>query len=98
MKGRTQTIKLISVSLELGYSLSEAVQRALGSTLTDFAKRHDFRQVEVSMCLLGYPQRIYPDIRKALCRELGVPRSFLDDKIETQAALRAAPGKLKTSA
>ncbi|MCG8468414.1 MAG: hypothetical protein MJB57_09445 [Gemmatimonadetes bacterium] len=88
MSDRKRAIKVISGSLELGYSLSEAVQRALGSTLTDFAARNDFRQEEVSMCLLGYPQRVYPRIRDALCSELHVSRAFLDEKIAEQAARR----------
>lgn len=76
--------------MAVGLSASEAVQRALGISLSEFGRRNGFRQTEVSMCLLGYPDRGYPEIRDAICAELGITRDFLDAKIEEQAAVRAS--------
>ena len=90
MPPTTEKIKLIEAALSLGFSLSEAVQKALGGSLSDFAERHGARQTEVSMCLLGYHQRVYPEIRDALCTELEIKREELDRLIDDERQRRAA--------
>ena len=82
--------KTIETAFALGFSLPDAIQRALERPLTEFGLERGFRKSEVSMCLNGYHQRVYPEIRDALCDELSIDREFLDAKIDEQAARAAA--------
>lgn len=82
--------KRVTELVDVGLPLTEAIAKAMGCSLSAFARRRDVRQEEISMCLLGYPGRIYTDIRDAICDELGIAREFLDEKIEEQAARNAA--------
>ncbi len=83
------SVKVIEGALSLGFTLPEAVSRALGTSLGDFARQNDVRATEVSMCLNAYHQRTYPNIRDAICEALGIPREYLDRLIEAEAAKRA---------
>lgn len=87
----TEAIKVVEGALALGFSISEAVQRALGTTLTAFAGER-FAVQEVSMCLRNYGGRVYPEIRDALSETLDIPREYLDRLIEEQAAKTATEG------
>lgn len=82
--------QLIEGALALGFTLSEAVQRALGRSLSEFAEAHGHRQSEVSMCLGGYPGRIYAQVRDDLCAELSIERATLDRWIAERTASAAA--------
>lgn len=75
-------VKRIEHALQLGFKLSEAVQNVLGRSLAAFARERGHRQSEVSMCLGGYPGRVYGAIRDDLARELGIERKQLDRLIE----------------
>lgn len=77
-------IKVIETALSLGFSLSEAVQRALGTTLTQFAAGRPFSVQSVSMCLSAYEGRVYGEIRDAICDALDIPREYLDRLIDSQ--------------
>lgn len=81
MVAHSDASKTIREALRLGFSLSDAVQRALNRPLSEFAAQHGFRKSEVSMCLLGYHQRAYPNIRDAICNEIRISRQFLDAQI-----------------
>lgn len=70
-------------ALALGFSLSEAVQKLLGS-LTAWAEAKGHRGNEVSMCLLAYHQRTYSAIRDDLAKDLGITREDLDRLIDGQ--------------
>lgn len=83
-------IRQIEGLLTFGAPLTFAVAKALGCTLTEFAERNGVRQPELSMCLGGYHQRIYPKIRDAICRELAIPREYLNRLIEQQRLARKA--------
>lgn len=83
-------VKLIEGALALGFSLSEAVQRALGESLTAWGARRAFGQSEVSMCLRFYENRVYGEIRDALASDLGTDRERVDRWIADQAASSAA--------
>jgi len=85
-----EKIKVIEAALAIGFSLSEAIQRALGRSLTAFASAHGFRQNEVSMCLAAYEGRVYPQIRDAICSDLEIPREYLDRLIADEARRRVA--------
>ena len=82
MRDDGQAVKRLEAALELGFSVSEAVQKALGRSLTQWAEEHGHRQSEVSMCLGGYPGRIYGAIRDDLAAELGIDRGDLDRLID----------------
>jgi hypothetical protein len=79
-----EKIKQIEGLMAFGLSVSHAVFKALGCTRGEFAERHGVAPPEVSMCLLGYHQRTYPQIRDAICAELDIPREYLDRLIDTQ--------------
>lgn len=77
---------LIESAMALGFTLSEAVQKVLGRSLSQFAEERGHRQPEVSMCLGGYPGRTYGQIRDDLCAELEIERAVLDRWITEQSA------------
>lgn len=84
MEQGSEAVRRLEAAIGLGFSLSEAVQKALGCSLTQWAEANGHRQSEVSMCLGGYHQRAYPAIREALARDLAVEREDLDRLIEAQ--------------
>jgi hypothetical protein len=86
----TEAVKVIDGALALGFSLSEAVQRALGRTLTAFAADKPYSVQSVSMCLAAYEGRVYPEIRDDLCAELEIPREYIDGRIADVSARRSA--------
>jgi hypothetical protein len=73
-----------------GASVSEAIAKALGCSLAEFGRRIGKRQAEIYMCLNGYEQRVYAEIRDAICAELEIPREYLDRLIDTQHESTAA--------
>ena len=77
-----EAVKRIEAAMSLGFSVSEAVQKALGRHLSQFAEEHGHRQSEVSMCLGGYPGRTYGTIRDDLSGALGIERAELDALID----------------
>ena len=81
-----EKIKQIDALTDLGLDVSEAVQRALGVSLSEFGRRQGFSSAEITMCLRGYHQRVYPEIRDAICAELDLPREYLDRLIDGQSA------------
>lgn len=83
MPKRPNAVNVVEGALDLGFSLTEAVQRALGSSISAFAAKYGHRQSEVSMCLLGYEGRVYPEIRNDLAAELDVSREAIDRWIAT---------------
>lgn len=85
----TEAVKVIDGALSLGFSLSEAVQRALGRSLSSFCEGRSFSPQSLSMCLTAYEGRVYPEIRDAICAELDIPREYLDARIDDQARRRA---------
>lgn len=89
MPSGQENIKTIEAALTLGFTVSEAVQRALGCPLAEFARRHAVRRVEVSMCLNAHEGRVYPEIRQHLADDLGVPREYIDGLIDRQRKERA---------
>lgn len=89
MSVTAEKIKQIEGLIGFGSTLPEAVSKALGSTLTEFALRYGWRHSEVSMCLNGYHQRTYPEIRDAICAELEIPREYLDRLIDAQKGAAA---------
>jgi len=91
MAHNKDSIKVIEGALALGFRVSEAVQRALGTTLTDFAGRHAFTRQSVTMCLMAYEGRTYSEIRDAICAELEIPREYLDRLIDSQRATADEP-------
>lgn len=82
-------VKKIQTARQLGFSLSEAVVRNLGVTLTAWAADHGYRPSEVSMCLGGYPERPYASIRDDLASDLGIPREVLDELIDDSGEVAA---------
>lgn len=90
MHDTRDAVKLIEASLALGFSLSEAVQRALGRSLSEFARERGHSRSAVSMCLTHYQQRVFGNVRDDLADELSVPREYLDRLIEQQAAAAQA--------
>jgi hypothetical protein len=88
--------KLLEGLVALGLSLSEAVARTLACSLSEFARRHGFRHTEVSMCLLAYHQRIYPEIRDAIAVELDMTRDEIDALIEAQRERNVVSGEPET--
>ena len=91
MRHTNDAIKLIEGSLALGFSLSEAVQRALGGSLADFARESGHSRSAVSMCLSFYDGRVFATVREDLASALGVPREYLDRIIEEQHPSRKTP-------
>lgn len=81
-----EAVKLVEGALALGFSLSEAIQRALGCSLSAFAADIGVGRSEVSMCLNKYEGRIYEQIREALAQRLGVDRSQVDAWIDGEPA------------
>lgn len=79
-----EKIKTLEGALALGFDLTMAIQRALGTSLTAFANEHGYSVPAVSMCLRGYSGRVYPDIRDAICETLDIPREYLDRLIDEQ--------------
>lgn len=79
-------VKVVDGALALGFSLGEAVQRALGKSLTAWGEAHGFSSSEVSMCLRYYERRVYGLIRDALAADLGTNRARVDTWIEEHAA------------
>lgn len=90
MSQGNDAVKIVEGALELGFSLPEAIQRALGRTLSDWAAERGFHRSEVSMCFLGYKGRIQPKVRNAAAEDLGVSRATVDAWIERAARERAA--------
>ena len=78
----TEAVKVIEGALTLGFSLSEAIQRALSGSLSSFAFGKPYSVQSVSMCLAFYEGRIYSQIREDLCAALDLPREYLDRLIE----------------
>lgn len=83
-------VKVVETALDLGFSLPEAIQRALGRTLADWGAERGFRPSEISMCFHGYTGRVLPRLRDAAAEDLGVPRATVDAWIERWAKQRAA--------
>lgn len=83
-------VNLVEGALALGFTLPEAVQRALGEPLSGWAARRGFTPQAVSMCLRGYESRIYPEIRDALAEDLGTERERVDRWIAEQTSRSAA--------
>lgn len=86
MPATANRVKLIDGALALGFSLAEAVQRALNESLSAWGARHGFTPSEVSMCLRFYERRVYSPVREALALDLGTERSRVDQWIEEHAA------------
>lgn len=83
-------VNLVGGALALGFTLSEAVQRAIGEPLATWGSRFGFTPQAVSMCLRFYEGRVYPDIRDRLAETLGTERSTVDGWIESQRKALAA--------
>lgn len=83
-------VNLVGGALALGFTLSEAVQRAIGEPLAAWAGRHGFTPQAVSMCLRFYEGRVYPEIRDRLAETLGAERATVDGWIEAQRKSLAA--------
>lgn len=80
----TEAIKVVEGALSLGFSVSDALQRALGMTFTEFASAKSYSVQSVSMCVRFYDGRVYPEIRDDICTALELPREYLDRIIEAQ--------------
>lgn len=89
MPAESPKINQIKGLVSHGLTVSEAVQKALDISLSEFARQHGFRSGEVSMCLLGYHQRTYPEIREAIAAALDVPREFIDQLIDDERSTEA---------
>lgn len=85
MPQRPNPVNVVEGALALGFSLSEAVQRALGQSLSAFAAKYGHRPSEVTMCLTSYEGRVYPAVRDDLATELGVDRETVDRWISSAA-------------
>ena len=85
-----RSVNMIEVAIAVGFTPSEAIQNALGVSLAHFAADAGCTATQVSMCLNGYPGRVYSGIRDALCRRLGVPRDRLDRWISDYTTTVAA--------
>jgi hypothetical protein len=90
MRETRDTVKLIEASLVLGYTLSEAVQRALGHSLSEFARERGHSRSAVSMCLTNYNGRVFANVRDDLALSLAIPREYLDRLIDQQNGSVAA--------
>ncbi len=86
MPGERNPVKVVEGALALGFTLSEAMQRALGRTLSAFGQEFGHSPSEVSMCVRRYEGRIYPDIRESFARALRVDRAKVDEWIDAQVA------------
>lgn len=89
--GVSEPMARLQAAVALGFTVSEAVQKLLGRTLTSWAEANGHRQNEVTMCLLKYHQRIYPEIRDGLARDIGVTRAEFDSFIDGQGTTEPAP-------
>lgn len=92
MPQRPTAVNVVESALALGFSLSEAIQRALGRSLASFAATYGHRASEVSMCLNAYEGRVYPAIRNDLATELGIGREVVDQWIDNPKAKAAEAG------
>jgi hypothetical protein len=89
----TEAIKIIEGALALGFSLSEALQRALGiSSWASLASEKPYSPQSVSMCLNAYEGRVYPEIRNDICSALEISREYLDALIARQSTDEAKEG------
>jgi len=70
-------------SIEAGFTLTEVVRMLLGESFADFSKANGVSQTEISMCLLGYPGRDLPKVRKLLARKLGLRLSVMNNVVDT---------------
>lgn len=84
MADASEVVARLEAAMGLGFTLSEAVQKALGRSLTAWAEDHGHRQNEVTMCLRAYHQRTYSAIRDELARDLGITREEIDRLIDGQ--------------
>lgn len=88
MRRTPEAVKVIQGALALGFSLSEALQRVLGCSLSAFGAENGFSPSEVSMCVRFYEGRVYPEIREKLAERLATSRETIDELIESAAAGR----------
>lgn len=75
-------VKGIVSAIKCGFSLSQAIRVQLGMSLSEYAASRGFRYNEVSMCLNGYPSRVYGRIRDAVAEDVGIGRADLDALID----------------
>lgn len=80
----------VEAALDLGFTFSEAVQRALGCGITALAEKYGVPQPTLSMCLLAYEGRVYPDLRERIAADLNASRDQVDEWIARSAAGVAA--------
>lgn len=85
MADTKQNVKLIEGALALGFSPSEAITRAMGVSLSEFARQTGHTAAAVSMCFNFYNGRVFGGIRDLVAERLGVPREYIDRVIESQA-------------
>jgi len=78
---QAKTIRTIENSVQSGFTLSETIRMLLGISFSEFSKNTGLKQEEISMCLLGYPGRELPKVRKALARKLGLKLEQMNDLI-----------------
>jgi len=78
-----RTVATVRNSCESGFTLAETVRMLLKRSFAEFAQQYGVRQEELSMCLLGYPGRDLPKIRKLLARVLGLKLAVMNDLIDT---------------
>lgn len=86
MPTQVEPVKVLLGALALGFSISEAFQRALGMKLAVWGRQHGFSPQEMWMCVNFYEGRVYPAIRDALSGALETTREKIDDLIESAAA------------
>lgn len=79
----------VPVLLALGFPLSQAVQRALGLSVTALARQEGWDRSLLSMVLNAHRHRVCPGIRDRLAEMLGATRGEVDAWIAAEAARRA---------
>lgn len=83
--GRNMAVQRVEELCVRGLTLSEAVRVELDQSLSSFGREIGRTGNEVSMMLNGYPGRVYPEVRRALAKKMGMPVSELSRLIEEYA-------------
>lgn len=89
MDNSSANVKALDAALGLGFSLSAALQNALGVTVSELARREGWNRTEISMLLNGHPQRRCEAVRDRLAHLLTATREDVDRWIARERAHRA---------
>jgi len=82
-KRATKTVATIKKSVRSGFTLAETIRMLLDETFEALAQQNEINAEEFTMCLLDYPGRRIPKVRRILARKLGLKLSVMNDLIDT---------------